>query len=150
MTIVNGVIGHDCKIYVNTASWASPTWAEVTIAINVKLSDPTNLVEKMTRGSDFKKYRPGLRDPSLEMDIDNIPGDANFVLIQAAKTGRTPIEFAIMDGDITVSATAGFRGVWEVENFEQDQQQEAHASWSATFKPSCDDGGNEFVEFVTP
>ncbi len=102
-------VGFDAKLYLNTGSYASPTWVEITEARDVSAPLDVNEVDNSDRGSKFKKYDAGQLDLSLTFNMTYRNGNTNFATLQTAVLGRSSLEFAVMDGAIATSGSEGWR-----------------------------------------
>lgn len=101
--------GYLPKLYINTATYASPTWSEISEARDLSMPLALGEVDASDRGSTFKKYDAGLIDMSIEWEMTYRNGNANFAALQTHVLARTTVEIAIVDDDIATSGTEGFR-----------------------------------------
>ena len=116
-------VGHKMKLYRNTATVATPTWALVAEVGDVSIPDLSmGLAELKRRGNDYTK--------NLATMIQSIAVEARLIhgldatTFNALKTNffaATIEEWAVMDGDITVSGSQGLRLPALVEAFPWDQ-----------------------------
>lgn len=115
-------ISINAKMYRNTGTYGSPTWAEVTNVGDVTLSDSYEEANVTRRaGGGFTETEPTLRNLELSFQIFNIPADADFLAFTAAHTGRTAIDMQILDGDRTTAGTRGVRGWFKITSFTRNQ-----------------------------
>lgn len=129
-------LGYEAKIYRNTASYASPTWSEMTIVKNVGLSLEKGEADATTRGNNGWRATLGaLKNGSLEVEMIWTKGDTNADAIISAFTGNTQVELAVMDGDITTSGNSGLRASFEVLNFNRQEDLEDVLAATFTLKP---------------
>ena len=91
--------------------------------------------------------KAGQIDYTLEKEFTFDPDNDSdlMALIAAARAtdGSTKFEFAIMDGDVTVSGETGVRGVFEVMAANRSEALAEGVMIAMTLKPSCDDEGND-------
>lgn len=111
------ITGLKAKMYRNTGTFATPVWVEI-----VNIRDNTLNLEKGTadvsnRASDFRRVLTTLKNGTDDFQMVWDVGDPDFTAIQTAFFDDTLIDFAIMDGDITVSGNQGLRGEFEIVNF---------------------------------
>ena len=99
--------GHACKLYYNTATWASPTWAEIDLARDLTLPLSRDYGDASSRASDFKVGVVGLLDTAVNGQTIWDPSDAGFAALLDACLNGTTVELAIMDGDITTAGSEG-------------------------------------------
>ena len=69
--------GRKCKLYRNTASYATPTWVEIEEAKDVTRTMSTDQVEEGDRSSPFKKYDDGLIDWEISFNMTYRNGNTN-------------------------------------------------------------------------
>lgn len=130
-------LGLEAKLYRNTATYEAPAWEEID---NVK--DLSRNLEKAeadvtTRANDGWRANTGtLKDLSLEFDMVYDTEDDNVVALEDAFFDGDAIEFAVMDGDITVPGTRGVRATMEVFNFSQTENLEEAIMVSVSIKPT--------------
>lgn len=102
--------GLDAKLYYNSATHATPTWVEVTRAIDVSANISQEAVQLPSRASRWNKALPGLKDAEISFGYRVAKGadtvlDALLTMIasQAIK------EFAVMDAAIALVGAQGLR-----------------------------------------
>lgn len=116
------VLGMNCKAYRNTASYASPTWNEVTNIRDLSLSLEADEADVTTRGNNgWKATVQTLKDSTVEFQMVWDTADADFTAIQSAFLGNTSIEFAFMDGSISTNGSQGLRATMMVTNFSRTE-----------------------------
>jgi hypothetical protein len=115
--------GHRMKMYRNTATPATPTWATVSEVGDVSISDLTRgLAELKRRANDFTKNLPTLiQSIGIEFRLHYGLGATAYTAIRNNFFNATVEEWAVMGGDITVSGVEGLRCPVLVENFPFDQ-----------------------------
>ena len=131
--------GLDCKLYRNTATWASPSW---TLIGNIK--DLTQNLEKVTadvstRGSVWRRKKTGLKDGGIEFQMVWDTSDANFTAIQSAFLNDTTIELVALDGVITDAGNEGLRSDFEITAFSREEPLEDAVMVSVTAEPAYTD-----------
>lgn len=103
------LVGIDCKLYVNTGTYASPTWVEVIDAIDVNIPDTRAEGNSSVRGRNMSSVTPGQRafECTFDMRYDN---DATaYEAIKAAYDARTVLGILMTDGPRATVGTEGFR-----------------------------------------
>ena len=137
--------GRDCTININTGTYASPTWAPVTVAKDVSVSRSVDKLEDNCRAAGaYKQYLPGLIDLSVDLEVCHRNTDTNWVLIENAILNGTTLDIAILDNtsvaaDMLVGTDAiGIRMVCNVFECENAQPLEDPLSDSYTFAPTAD------------
>jgi len=128
--------GREAMLYRNTGTWDSPTWSEITCVKDVSLDAPDGEIAAPSRASVFNLTLAGLTDATINLEVIHSPSDANFVALRDAKTNRTAIEIAIMDGDITTVGSHGLRANFRVLNFTRNEPLEDELTYTVTLKPT--------------
>lgn len=104
------ITGADCKLYRNTATHASPTWALIDEAQDVTINWAVDKAETSDRGSRFKNYSQGNIEVSISFTMNYKRGNSNFsTLIALATPPCAEIEFAAMDTTIATTGAQGLR-----------------------------------------
>jgi hypothetical protein len=130
-------LGLDARLYRNTGTYASPTWNEIKNVKDVTLSLETSEADVTTRGnSGWRATVATLKDGSIEFEMVWDTADDDFAAIRDAFLNRAAIEFAVMDGDITVSGSQGLRATCVVTNFTRNEALEEAITVSVTVKPT--------------
>jgi hypothetical protein len=130
-------LGLDARLYRNTGTYASPTWNEIKNVKDVTLSLETSEADVTTRGnSGWRATVATLKDGSIEFEMVWDTDDDDFAVIRDAFLNRAAIEFAVMDGDITVSGSQGLRALCVVTNFSRNEALEEAITVSVTVKPT--------------
>lgn len=130
-------VGLDCKSYYNSATNASPTWVEITDAIDVSYEYGANQVEIKSRAS---------------INLGNLNGlikhGATFTLLHTIGTntvraallgiisGRAPKQFAFMDQAIATNGALGAKGYYNLESMNGSQPLEEGMTWDISLKPA--------------
>jgi len=115
--------GHSMKLYRNTGTVATPTWSEVAEVGDVSIADLTRgLAELKRRGSNFTKNLASLiQSIAIEFRLHHGMDATTFDALRANFFNGTIEEWAVMNGDISVSGNEGLRVPVIVENFPWDQ-----------------------------
>lgn len=145
--------GLDCMAYLNTgASWDNPTWTEMENIRDLSIPAGKGEIEFTKRGITWKKTKGGLKTLELSFGYLHAQGNADTVFedLMESYLNNTPVDLALMDGDITEDGTVGWRAPFEVMSMEQGQELEGAVSWQITAKLTCDDDDNdpEWMEIV--
>jgi hypothetical protein len=90
-----------------------------------------------TRGNNgWRATVATLKDGSIEFDMVWDTADTDFAAIRDAFLNRTAIEFAVMDGNITVAGSQGLRATCMVTKFSRSEPLEQAIMVSVTIKPT--------------
>ena len=142
--------GMNAKLYRNTGTYAAPVWGEMGNVKDVTLSLEKAEADVTTRANaGWRANAATLKNASIEFEMVWDTGDAGFTAIQQAYFGNTAIEFAVMDGDITVVGTQGLRATMEVFNFSRSEPLEEAITVSVTLKPTYATNPPEWMEIAS-
>jgi predicted secreted protein len=113
-----GIVG---KAYRNTGTFGTPVWVEMVNVGDITQSAEKEMAEVPTRaGGGWKAKIGGLKDGDLEFQIvpqfddDGVLDDDDYLALLDSFNDGTPIDIAIMDGDITQVGMRGKRAAYEV------------------------------------
>lgn len=103
------LVGIDCKLYVNTGTYASPTWVEVVDAKDVNIPDTRAEGDSSVRGMNMSSVTPGQRTVQITFDMRYDNDAAAYEAIKAAYDGRTVMGVLATDGPRATAGVEGFR-----------------------------------------
>lgn len=133
-------LGLDAKLYIdNQEAYASPAWNEVTNCKDLTLTLEKNDADVTTRGNNGWRAIVGvLKDATIEFSMVWDTDDANFQMIRDAfmASANTPVNIAVMDGDIETSGSEGFRALCIVTNFTRNEPMEEALTVDVTLRPT--------------
>ena len=130
-------LGMDAKLYRNTGSFGTPVWVEIKNVKDVTLNLEKGEADVTTRANGGWRATVGtLKEASIEFQMVWDTDDANFTAIQQAFFGNTPIELAVMDGDMTDPDSEGLRALFEVFNFTRNEALEEAILVDVSVKPT--------------
>jgi hypothetical protein len=133
-------LGLDAKLYLDDeASYASPTWSEVTNCKDLTLTLEKNDADVTVRGNNGWRAIVGvLKDATIEFTMVWDTDDLNFQTIKDAflASTNTPINVAVMDGDITTSGSEGLRALCIVTNFTRNEPLEEAITVDVSLRPT--------------
>ena len=139
-------LGMEARLYRNSASYATPTWVEVTNVKDVTLNLEKGEADVTTRANNGWRATVGtLKDASVEFQMVWDTADAGFTEIQQAFFGNTPIEFAIMSGDITDPESEGLRATCDIFSFTRNEALEEAIMVDVSIKPTYADNAPEWI-----
>ena len=139
-------LGMDAKLYRNTGSFGSPTWTEVTNVKDLTLNLEKGEADVTTRANGGWRATVGtLKDASIEFQMVWDTVDAGFDAIRQAFFNNTPIEFAVMDGDITDPDSEGLRATFDIFNFTRNEALEEAIMVDVSIKPTYADNAPEWI-----
>jgi hypothetical protein len=123
MSIPTAPLGFECHGYYNTGSYASPVWVEIKTLRDVTLNLERAKIDTSIRGDGaYKSSRSGMMDISIDAEMEYIPTDASFSVLQGDFFNRTQQEFIFLDGVSTASSGAqGIRVFCEITKFNRKE-----------------------------
>lgn len=113
--------GRKNYLYVNTATYASPTYAEVTRARDVNHNDSRSEGDDSCRGYDMASVEVGLASYECSFDAVYKRGDTALDALQAAYRAGTPIGIMFLDGPRATAGSKGFRVDVKVTAFNRSE-----------------------------
>jgi len=131
------VVGKDCKLYLNSATNATPTWVDDDKSINVSANIGKGEADVSARYSGWKLTKGALKELEISFTYRHKRGaDTVFDTLLAAYINDTPTEFAVMDAEITESGAQGPRAYCEVLTLNLTQELENSEEYEVTLKPT--------------
>ena len=128
-------LGMDGKLYRNTATYETPTWAEMTNVKDVTLNLEAGEADVTTRANQgWRATAPTLRECTAEFEMLWKPGDAGFDAVKTAFLTAGTIALAVLTGDKVTSGTEGPRGDFSITNFSRNEPLEEGVTVSITAK----------------
>ncbi|MBY0513081.1 MAG: hypothetical protein K2P78_04120 [Gemmataceae bacterium] len=111
------------KIYFNTGTYNSPTWAEVASVRDVKVGAEMSEFEGSTRlAGGVEQTEPVILKLSLDGLIKSDEADVGgFVAMETAFLTRAATDVLILDGGSAVNGSRGYRVDMKVFKFGEDQ-----------------------------
>ncbi|GMV72850.1 MAG: hypothetical protein AMXMBFR77_26870 [Phycisphaerales bacterium] len=139
-------LGLDCKLYRNTGTWGSPTWAEVGNARDVTVNLERGEADLTTRANAGWRATVGtLKDASLEFEMVWDPGDAGFAAVRDAFLNGTVLDMVALDGGIAVSGSQGLRAEFSILSFSRSEPLEEGVTVNVTAKPAYSENAPEWM-----
>src|SRR5262245_24381218 len=114
---LGALIGRECKLYYNSGTFSSPTWIEVTRAIDVDYDMPAEWGNVSSRVSLFKMEAKALIGLILTFGYRYRQGvtDSVFDALRPMALGITKVEFAVADGAIATTGNEYLRATYQIE-----------------------------------
>src|SRR5688572_3094969 len=139
-------LGMDAKLYRNAGSFGSPIWTEVTNVKDLTLNLEKGEADVTTRANGGWRATVGtLKDASIEFQMVGDTVDAGFDAIRQAFFNNAPLEFAVMDGDITDPDSEGLRATFDIFNFTRNEALEEAIMVDVSIKPTYADNAPEWI-----
>ena len=143
------IAGIDGEFNLNSATWATPTWAEVTVIGDITTTLDKSTSDVKSRASVWVKKLSTTRTGTVEIVVPYDGANADFASLRDAFLNDTTVDAAVMDGDITVSGNQGLRAEFEVTKMERGEQLEDTVTVTFTLEPSGK-SANEPLWFIVP
>lgn len=141
------VVGKDCKLYLNAATHATPTWTDVKSAINVSANLGKGEADVSARFSGWKLTKGALKELEISFTYRHKrAADTVFDTLLAAYINDTPLEFAVLDAVITESGAQGPRAFCQIISMNLTQELENAAEYEFTVKPTYVEEAGSLVE----
>lgn len=134
MAILKGL---DCKVYRNSATYGSPTWALVNPVIEVTANLTNTAFDASNRDSNYRLQLPSLTELSFDIRMHKDKDDADFLALETAAQARTTIDLLILDGLQTSAASDGWRIQGFFTTWNESQPLEDAVTVDATFVPAA-------------
>ena len=140
-------LGLEAKLYRNTGTYATPTWKEMENVKDLTLNLEASEADATTRGNGgWRATVAALKEGSIEFEMVWDTADDDFTAIQEAYFNGTEIEFAVLDGDVTVGGTQGLRATMSILKFTRTEPLEEAITVSVTAKPTYADNPPEWMK----
>ena len=111
------------RLYRNSGTYGSPTWAQIDRVKDVTPSMPWDMVEAGSRATRAKLYMKARTDLSIQVVCKADDADAGYgALRDAAVSPTTVVDCLILDGAITIEGARGWRGEFLVNLTGQPQE----------------------------
>lgn len=133
-------LGLDAKLYHNTGSYGSPTWAEIQDAQDVSLTLESGEAEVKRRASTWTEFLAALKEAAIEFEMISDPSNtADFQALRDAFLNRTAIEILCLDGAVDSTGNEGVRMTCLVTQFSRNEPLEEVLTFSVMLKPTPND-----------
>lgn len=140
--------GWSGKIYRNTGSYGSPSLVELKNVRNVKQSNGWGKDDVTTRADGgVKTEAVVLREFSASFGM-LADGGADVTAIKTAFDAGTPVEFFVMDGVATNTASRGYRVYAVIGKMDLDQDNAKKQSFDVELSPTARGTGDPALEAV--
>lgn len=142
-------LGFQGKGYLNTGTYASPTWSEIGNIKDLSISLERNTADVTTRSANGWRLTVGvLADGRVEFQMVWDTEDTNFTAIKNAFFNNTTIDCWFVDGDASSSGYEGLRAIFSVTNFSRSENLEESYMVDVTLQPTYNTANSG--SFVAP
>ena len=133
--------GMDCKLYFNSGSFGTPTWAVVDAVENANYEISWAEISSNRRGnSGWETSEPGLRSARLNVTFIKDKDDATFELLRAAAEAEPPtaVELVAYDG-ASGAGSDGLDAMWRPLQWNEGQEIDGVVKIEAVYAPVSTD-----------
>ncbi len=146
----NAKLGLKCSLLLNTASFASPTWAAVTCISDFAMNAKWDAGEASTRASRMKLWLKTMLDLGFSGKLRaSDTGDTSYTTIAAALLTDATVDILVLNGTQTQTGSWGFRAACQVHSANEDQGLGAVVFDDVEFRPAPNADGNHSSALVT-
>lgn len=114
-------IGLSSRIYRNTGNYAVPTWTNLAIVQNAKMTFDINMASFGSRGGQYEENLPALTKGPIEFSMLSDTSDTSYDAIRDAAIAKTVLDIAFADDAIATTGTRYWRADYYVSKFAPDQ-----------------------------
>ena len=144
-------VGFEAKLYRNEGTYETPDWTELVNVRDLTLALEEDEADVTTRASGgWKETIGGLKDSSIEGETVWEAGDDDFEALRDAWLNRTPIELAVLDGDIETAGSQGLRASFAVLKFSRQEKLNDTIVAEITLKPTRAAHAPEWMTVAAP
>lgn len=129
--------GIDCKVYLNTGTYNSPTWALVSQVIEVTVNLENSTFDASNRASNYRLQLPALTDISVDLRFHKDKDDVDFLALETAAQTRANLDLLILDGLQTSGNSDGWRILGFFSSWSEGQPLEDAVTVDATYVPAA-------------
>lgn len=141
-------VGGESKMYYNNGTYDSPTWVENDNVGDLDGPDArTAVAVKIRRFWPQNRYLPGSRERGLTWTSAKAKGTVDTVLdhFLAVYDSGSPIELAIVDGDIITPGTRGKRDYYIITKADESEPIDDTVTISFEAKPAANNAGKDLA-----
>ena len=130
-------LGFTAVLYRNTGTSGVPIWNEIANVRDLTLNLEAGEADVTTRGNaGWRATVATLKSASIEFEMVWDASDEDFAAIKDAFFANGSLEFAVMDGPITMAGAQGLRATCAITNFSRNEALEEAIKVSVTLKPT--------------
>lgn len=134
---MGAIRGLDCKVYVNTGTYAAPTWAEWECVRDTTLDITFDEVDASCRGSGtFRQSTLTLGTLEVTGDAVKDKDDPSYIAMELAARNKTIMDVVVLDGPIDDDDSDGWRLDAQIMSWSESQPYEDVLTVDFTLKPA--------------
>jgi hypothetical protein len=128
-------IGLECKAYLGSGTFASPTWVEMSSVIEVTMSLSRTLAILKARATTWERGLPGLLKGEVKFKLLRDNANVQQIALQALLFSGGMGLLAFADGPIATPGTTYLKGEYVVGQFEEGEPLEEGATIDVSAMP---------------
>lgn len=133
-------LSEGAKLYINSGTYATPTWDEVDLVKDVQLNMEKGEADVTVRKSGgWTETADGLISATIDFGMLYDTSDAQFNSIRSAFTGKTSIEVLVLDGAQDTTGNQGLRATCMVQSFNRSETLGEALMVEVSLKPTAND-----------
>ena len=134
MAVLKGI---NCKVYYNSGTYGSPTWALVNPVIEVSVNLENSTFDASNRDSNYRLQLPALTDISVDFRFHKDKADTDFLALETAAQTRANLDLLILDGIQASADSDGWRILGFFSSWTESQPLEDAVTVDATYVPAA-------------
>lgn len=143
------MLGRHCKAFVNTGTFASPTWVPISRFRDLTRPDSRAKAQNGDRGSDFDSTITGRRTVGVTGELRYVPGDDASDALKEAYDANTPVDMCFIDAPGT-PGSHGQRGDFLISKWERAEPLDGAVMINADFDLTNVGGHGDLSSYTLP
>lgn len=147
------ILGRNCKLYRNTASYATPTWSEQQNCQDVTIKYDSEDVDVTTRGSGgYRQMAQAFKSLEVTFTCLDDMSDADVAALRDAWKNGTTVDYKVTNGTSPPASGESIwyaRAEWSV-TIEESQSLAGAATLNITLKPGASSNAPDVDTETTP
>jgi len=133
------------KVYLNTASFGTPTWVEVEHISDLSIDPSWDEGDASSRASRAKRTAKTMLDVGISGSIKVSDSDSDYQAFRDAAYQDDTIDLMILNGDQTDDGVHGYRAEFNVFSSSEDQAKGNRLYMNFTLKPGDTDNAVQYA-----
>lgn len=137
-------IGLNCKLYLNSNTYGSPTWGAVNNIKDATLALDKALADLSARTSDIRLQKSTLKEAPVEFTMirhNTTAAKASWKTFFDAWWSGSTVDILMLDGTTSDTGASGIRGEFEVVSFSRGEPLEDAVTANVKLVPTITDNG---------
>lgn len=134
---MGAIRGIDCKVYINTGTYVTPTWAEWACVRDTTLSLTYDETDATCRGSGgWRQSAVTLASMEVSGSAIKEKADPSFIAMELAAQQKTVMDILVLDGGRLSADTDGWRLDAQIFSWTENQAYEDIVTVDFSIKPA--------------